>query len=114
MFANKSIVVSGNLKNLKLGYRLCPSTEFSAGLWNVTVSSLCCEARVDIDAFCTITSNFCVSKKYSSNGQVETYQEPFGTFHIQVRSGKKQMITNTNPIWLEMNRLSGTKFKNIS
>ena len=110
MFVNKTIQIRANLSRAKPSYRLCPSNEFVNGSWNIAVLSACFECNESLDIFGTISTNFCVNKRYSKDGQIESYQEPLATFHLQSDLNKTtKVIKNFNPVFLEINSLSGTK-----
>jgi hypothetical protein len=81
----KSVIISGNLnRNQPLTYKLCPnSTEFSQGLWNVSIPSISytCHQR-NVNELCQISCNFVKSQRWNQN-EIETYQQPFGVFVLE-------------------------------
>ena len=86
MFVNKSIEIRGNVRD-KIRYRLCPSDEFSTGKWYIAVSSVTYEAiapTTNVNQICTLTTNFCINKRFSEQGQVEKYEEPLCSFHLKI------------------------------
>jgi len=85
MFPLKVVQIQGNLKDNNFTYRLCPNTEFSSGIWQCALSSVCCEAQVDINTFCNISSNFSVNKHFSQKGELETYAQPLATIHMNLK-----------------------------
>lgn len=106
MFKTKCVSVSGNLKQNNISYKLCPNTEFSTGKWQISISVVCLEAKEDINTFCSITSNFSVENRFSSKGELESYEQPLVTFQINLRKSGKSVQRFSNPIWLNINRLS--------
>ncbi|MBM3938220.1 MAG: hypothetical protein FJ333_06145 [Sphingomonadales bacterium] len=91
MFVNKSIEIRGNLSE-KIRYRLCPSDEFSTGRWCIAISAVSYEAIAPItnaSQFCTVSSNFCINKRFSTQGQAEKYQEPLCSFHLKIEGTLK-------------------------
>lgn len=85
----KCVEIKANLKNSFPTYRLCPNSEFSTGQWMLAITSICCEAIAeDINSFCTVSSNFCVSERYSASGQVEIYQQPLTTIYVNLKKNK--------------------------
>lgn len=103
---NKTVQITGNLKSDGLKYRLCPSDEFSNGRWCVSVLNIAFELKEPINVLCTLSTNFCVNKRFSKFGEPEIYEEPFGTFEILTTREKKLMAKDFTPIWLEINRIS--------
>jgi hypothetical protein len=90
MFSSvKSVILSGNL-NVKnsLKYKLCPnSTEFSQGLWNISIPSISfsCHER-NVKEVCQITCNFVKSQRWSKNNEIESYEQPLGMFLLETAS----------------------------
>lgn len=82
----KSIIISGNLNtNQPLTYKLCPnSTEFSQGLWNVSIPSISfiCDER-NVKELCQFSCNFVKSQRWNQRNEIETYQQPFGVFVLE-------------------------------
>lgn len=115
MIVNKTVQISGNLKDEGLSYRLCPSDEFSNGQWCVSVSNIAFRSEQPLNALCTLSTNFCVHKKFSKSGEPEIYEEPFGTFELVTTREKKMTTKDLTPIWLKINRISDVlklRFKN--
>jgi len=109
MFVNRSIQIKGNLSNKGLKYRLCPSDEFSVGVWLIAISSLYCESSVKHDILCTISTDFVIAKKFDGHGQTSNYEEPLGVFHFNLPGPQKTtLFKDFSPIWLQMNQISGT------
>jgi hypothetical protein len=84
----KSIIISGNL-NVKnsLTYKLCPNnTEFSQGIWNISIPSISysCEDQ-NVKEICQFSCNFVKSRRWSK-GQIESYEQPFGMFLLESTS----------------------------
>ena len=98
----KSIILSGNL-NQNLKYQLCPVTEVSEGVWNITVCSI--GYSCDIENFsehCEISCNLSKAQKFNETFEVQTYNQPFGVFLLQ--KGKGTAYFNKN--WLYVNSYS--------
>lgn len=115
MFVSKVVQIKGNLSQKNIKYQLCPSTEFATGFWNVTILSICCEtnAEVEIDTFCSVSTNFCVAQRFSNQGIVEAFEEPLATFHLKLNSVVKKQFINISPIWLQINRYSNVLHVNF-
>ena len=86
----KSIIISGNLQNDDLVYKLCPSTEFSEGVWNIAVIgiSYSCDIR-DVEELCEISCNIVKAQKYNNSFEVQSYNQPFAIFLLE---SKKSVI----------------------
>ena len=94
MYAIKCAQISGNV-NGSLKYRLCPSTEFSTGRWNVAISEVCAHANEEFKGFITLSTDFSVNQQFNNKKEIEIYQQPLITFQLDLTSG---------PVWLEINR----------
>ena len=92
----KSIIISGNLKNKDLKYKLCPVNEFSEGVWNVAILSIAYFCAVDnFYEHCQISCNLAKAQKFNSeNFQVELYEQPFALFSVE--EGRKTIYFGTN------------------
>ena len=79
----KSVIISANLqKGLK--YRLCPSTEFSEGVWNITISNIGYICNIpNYQEICEISCNVVKAQKYNETFEVQTYDQPFGIFVLE-------------------------------
>ena len=63
----KSVIISGNLKNTKLTYKLCPVTEFADGVWNIAikcVSYVCLNENFKEN--CKISCNLSKAQKWNN------------------------------------------------
>ena len=80
----KSVLLSANLETNFLKYTLCPVNEFSEGVWNIAIKSIAfsCEIR-NFKEICQISCNLCKAQKRNQSFQVQSYQQPFGTFVMQ-------------------------------
>jgi hypothetical protein len=82
----KSVIISGNLnRNQALTYKLCPnSTEFSQGLWHVSIPSISynCYQR-NVNELCQFSCNFVKSQRWNQRNEIESYQQPFGVFLLE-------------------------------
>ena len=65
MYAIKCAQISGNV-NGSLKYRLCPSTEFSTGRWNVAISEECAHANEEFKGFITLSTDFSVNQQFNN------------------------------------------------
>ena len=91
----KSVLISGNL-NSDLIYKLYPSTEFSEGGWNMTISSIAYTFNNDIvlKELCAISSNLVKSQKLNKNSEIETYEQPFLLFLLENSRTNHHKIIN--------------------
>ena len=89
----KSIAISGNLKNNDLKYILCPSTEFSEGVWYISISSVAFSTKTTIGEICEISCNLVKGQKYKKDSyEVELYNQPFGVFLFEAATQKKKIV----------------------
>ena len=99
----KSVIISGNLNN-SVVYKLCPITEFSEGIWNLTLLSVGYSCNVpNFNSVCSLSCNLITSSKFNSNFEVELYEQPLGMFLI--KSGPPATI-NFEKTWFHINTLS--------
>ena len=85
----KSIILSGSI-NSNLCYKLCPSTEFSEGVWNISISSVAYRCKApNVNEISEISCNLVKSQKLNSNYEVESYDQPFGLLLIKSSDSKK-------------------------
>ena len=82
-FAEKSVIVNGNLKDGPLTYVCYPINEFSQAKWPIALNSVSFDSGETLSKTCSITCNFVTGKKRSNRGEVEFYQEPLNIFHIK-------------------------------
>ena len=81
----KSVIISGNLKNNDLKYKLCPVNEFSEGVWNISILSIAyfCKAE-NFEEHCQVSCNLAKAQKFNDiSFEVETYNQPFGIFLLE-------------------------------
>jgi hypothetical protein len=86
----KSVILSGNLKDKNsVKYQLCPSTEFSEGLWNISVASIAytCRER-NVKELCKVSCNLVKSQKFNNNQEVQSYQQPFLMLLLETGTNK--------------------------
>ena len=90
----KSVLITGNLKNSDLKYILCPSTEFSAGVWHMCISSVAYSSNIaQIKELCEISCNLVKAQKYSASSyEVESYNQPFAIFLLEDSKSKKNAV----------------------
>jgi hypothetical protein len=81
----KSVILTGNLNQNRLSYKLCPVTELSEGVWNVTVCSIAYSCQIqNFEEFCEISCNLVKAQKFNDiSFEVETYNQPFGIFLLE-------------------------------
>ena len=82
-FAEKSVLVSGNLKDGSIRYVCYPVNEFSQTRWLIAINSVTFDSTENIAKTCAISCNFVTGKKRSANGDIEIYQEPLNMFHLK-------------------------------
>ena len=82
-FAEKSVLVSGNLKDGPIRYICYPINEFSQARWLIAVNSVTFDSVESISKTCSISCNFVTGKKRSANGDIEVYQQPLNLFHMK-------------------------------
>jgi hypothetical protein len=100
----KSVILSGNL-NVKnsLKYQLCPSTEFSEGLWNISIASINFSCREqNVKEQCNVSCNLVKAQKFNSKQEVQSYQQPFALLLFQ--TGVKSI--QFDKTWFLINCLS--------
>ena len=81
----KSFILTGNLNQNCLIYKLCPVTELSEGVWNMTVCSVAysCEIQ-NFEEFFQISCNLVKAQRFNDTSfEVESYNQPFGIFKLQ-------------------------------
>ena len=80
----KSVIISGNLKNNDLKYKLCPVNEFSEGVWNITILSIAYFCKVEnFEEHCQVSCNLAKAQKFNDTFQVQLYEEPFALFLLK-------------------------------
>ena len=100
----KSVIISGNL-NDSITYKLCPSTEFSEGVWNLSLFSVAYVCNVnDVNLICSIACNLVKAQKYNLNNEVESYEQPLAVFSIE--SAKSLKVYTFEKTWFYINALS--------
>ena len=72
-----TIVLKGKINN-DIIYRLCPSTEFSEGVWNLCLLSIAFSCASNINELCSISCNMVKSQKLNEEYSVECYEQPLG------------------------------------
>ena len=79
----KSVIISGNLQN-DLVYKLCPSTEFSDGVWHIAILGLSYSCNVqNFQELCEINCNVVKSQKFNNSFEVQSYDQPFVMFVLE-------------------------------
>ena len=110
-YVKKCVQIQANWMSEKLCYKLCPSTEFSSGRWQIAISSVCCEEQTtEINNFVNFTTNFSVNEQYSTKGERQLYEQPLAFCYIKLRktrdSSSKQQTIFYTPMWFDINRIS--------
>lgn len=82
-YADKSINVNGNLNQGPVRYTCYPVNEFSQGKWLISINSVTFDSTQNYSNTCAITCNFVTSKKRSTNGDIQIYEEPLNIFHLK-------------------------------
>jgi hypothetical protein len=111
-FPIKSVLLEGNINIIpekKIVYKLCPGTEFSEGLWNLTVVSLSynCQSVNEVKDVFSLTCNFVKGQKFSDENEIENYEMPLITFLLESvpnKSTKKNI--SFDKTWFHINALS--------
>ena len=77
----KSVIINGKINN-PITYKLFPSTEFSEGVWNISLVSISYTcATSDVEELCSVSCNMVKSQKLKDDSYtVESYEQPFGVF----------------------------------
>ena len=85
----KSVTICGNLSK-SVTYKLCPSNEFSEGVWNISVSSLLYKCNIpNFHAICEVSCNLSKAQRFNKFSEVELYQQPFGIFVLDSQGSTK-------------------------
>ena len=112
-FPIKSVILKGALNSTErkeIVYRLCPINEFSDGVWNLSISSLCYSVKpmaIEIKDTFTLSCNFVKGQKLSLSHQVETYEQPLSMFILQnVQNKVSKNIIYFEKQWFHINSLS--------
>ena len=101
----KSVFIQGTIKE-KLVYQLCPSTEFSEGIWNLCLVSLSYSNTTtnDYKGIFVISSNVVKSQKFSVSKEVENYDQPLNSFLLDSSLKKNTIYFQKN--WFHINAIS--------
>jgi hypothetical protein len=101
----KSVLIKGKIKD-KLVYDLCPSTEFSEGIWNLCLVSLSYSTNINenIKDIFSISCNVAKSQKFTATKEIETYNQPLNSFLLDSSLKKNTIYFNTQ--WFHINALS--------
>ena len=106
----KSVILTGNLKQNSIKYSLCPVTEFSEGVWNITVCSIGYYCTENFHEHCEISCNLVKAQKFNKSFEVETYNQPFAVFLLN--TGQRTLYFDK--IWMYVNSYSNELKINIS
>jgi hypothetical protein len=108
-FPIKSVILKGKL-NENIVYRLCPITEFSEGIWCLSVRSLSYTINAlpnQIKNLFSISCNQIKGQKFSSSNEIETYNQPLSMFLI--KNDPNEVTKNViyfDTQWFHINALS--------
>ena len=81
----KSVLLIGKVSSALI-YRLCPSTEFSEGVWNLCLSSIAYSCTTpNIEELCSISCNMVKSQRFNQEFIVESYEQPLGLCLIKTQ-----------------------------
>ena len=58
----KSVIITGNSKS-QITYKLHPDTEFSQGVWYISVSSLAYSSNIELNELCSVSCNLVKSHR---------------------------------------------------
>ena len=107
-FPMKSVILKGTLKR-GLVYRLYPNTEFSEGLWNLTILSISYSLNVNnINDIFSVCCNLVKAHKISQLNEVENYEQPLGVFHLKniQNEAETKKVIYFDKHWFQINALS--------
>ena len=99
----KSVIITGNSKS-QITYKLHPDTEFSQGVWYISVSSLAYSSNIELNELFSVSCNLVKSHRIVNNYEVQCYEQPFGMFLL--KSPSKNVINFGDSKWLYINALS--------
>ena len=108
-FPIKSVLIKGSIKD-HLVYKLCPITEFSEGVWQLSISSIAYTVQPivnELNDFFSISCNLVKGQKYSSTNEVENYELSLSTFILRNKPTKiTRNIIYFEKEWFQINALS--------
>lgn len=81
--AQKSVSVRGNLNDGPIRYTCYPINEFSENKWLIAIASVTFDSTETISTTCSLSCNFVTSRKRSTKGEIEVYEQPLNTFHMK-------------------------------
>ena len=112
-FPIKSVILKGALNSRErkeIVYRLCPINEFSDGVWNLSLASLCYSVKplaIQIQDIFSVSCNFVKGQKLSLSHQIETYEQPLSMFIFNnVQNKITKNIIYFEKQWFHINTLS--------
>jgi hypothetical protein len=116
-FPIKSVLLKGRIQQ-SVTYKLCPGTEFSEGVWNLSLLSLTYSVitsdQTNKEVF-SISCNQVKGHQFSSSNEVESYNQPLSTFIVDHKLKTKNV--NFEKLWFHINSISNElkfSFKNES
>jgi hypothetical protein len=101
----KSVLVKGKIKE-KIVYQLCPSTEFSNGVWNLSLVSISYSTNTtdNVKDIFTISCNVVKNQKFSETNEIENYDQPLNSFLLDSSLKKNTIYFGTQ--WFHINAIS--------
>ena len=116
-FPIKSVLLKGRIQQ-PVTYKLCPGTEFSEGIWTLSLISLTyslIDSQQTNKELFSISCNQVKAQKISSSNEIENYDQPLTTFLLDHKV--KTKIVYLDKMWFHINALSNElkfSFKNES
>ena len=105
----KSVLLKGSIKDF-IVYKLCPITEFSEGVWQLSLFSIAYTVPPivnEFNDFYSISCNLVKGQKYSISNEVENYELPLSTFILRNKPTKlTRNIVYFEKQWFHINALS--------
>jgi hypothetical protein len=100
-----SVLLKGSIKS-KIVYKLSPSTEFSEGVWNLSLASISysTSSTNNIKDIYSITCNVIKGQKFSVSNEVETYDQTLNIVVIDTSLQKNTIYFNSQ--WFHINAIS--------
>lgn len=105
-FPIKSVLLKGRIHQT-LTYKLCPGTEFSEGIWNLSLVSLTyslIDSQLTNKEVFSISCNQVKGQKISTSNQIENYDQPLATFLLDHKVKTKTFYFDK--MWFHLNAIS--------
>ena len=62
------------------------TNEFSENKWLIAIASVTFDSTETISTTCSLSCNFVTSRKRSTKGEIEVYEQPLNTFHMKTNA----------------------------